>query len=311
MDKNSLRFDVRGMDKNALRFHGMEKKMRPSRERKRLDERHTRVSGLVWGLLLILLGVLLGMNELGLIEEQRLTEHSAERAVDGNPGTRWSSAFDDDESLDVDLGSAFELTRVRLVWEQAHARVYELQVSEDGSSWETVVRVDDGDGGTDEHEIDARGRWVRIHGIERATGYGFSLWEVEVYGRPGPGPEAAAGPSEAAADRLLSRDRPVTASSRESVPFPFLVSFWFTWWPLFVVAAGLPHLLVPRSDGEEIGGLVTVAVGGVFLLDNLDWSLRQAAPIALVVVGLVVVMQGFRQTSRRKEPAADEPPRPG
>jgi hypothetical protein len=131
--------------------------------------------------------------------------------------------------------------------------------------------------------------------VERATGYGVSLWEVEVFGPPEPDAgDDASGP-------LLSGGRPVTASSRESVPFPFLVSFWFRWWPLFVIAAGLPHLLVPRSDGEELGGLITVAVGVLFLLDNLDWTWRQAAPVVLVVAGLAVLMQGLRQAGRKDE----------
>jgi hypothetical protein len=280
--------------------------MRRRKGRSVLDERHQRVSGLVWGLLLIGLGAILGLQEIHP-NEPALTEHAAERAVDGDSGTRWASQFDDDEWIGVDLGASVEIAKVRLVWEGAHARVYEIEVSDDGSNWRSVFREENGEGGTEEHAIQARARWVRVHGIERATGYGFSLWELEVFGPPEPGQEAEAeGP-------LLSRNQPVQASSRETlpVPFPFLLSFWFAWWPLFVIASGLPHLLVPRSDGEEIGGLVTVAVGVVFLLDNLDWTLRQAAPIALVVVGLVIVIQGLRRATRGEQPDPEEetPPR--
>jgi hypothetical protein len=235
--------------------------------------------------------------------ERPLSAHAAERLVDGDPETRWSSQFVDDEWLSVDLGSSLDLARVRLAWEAAHARVYELQVSDDGSSWETVFREENSEGGTEERVIDAHGRWVRVHCVERATAYGFSLWELEVFGPPEPGSAETELPP-------LSRNRPVTASSRESVPLPFLVGFWFSWWPLLVIASGLPHLLVPRSDGEEIGGLITVAIGTVFLLDNLDWTMRQAAPLALILVGLVIVMQGVRRAARKDEANKQEPDSP-
>ena len=40
-------------------------------------------------------------------------------AVDGNPGTRWGSAFSDSEWLQVDLGSPQTVDTVTLVWEAA------------------------------------------------------------------------------------------------------------------------------------------------------------------------------------------------
>lgn len=269
-----------------------------------LSQRHERVSNLVWGLMFIGLGGLLFMQQKGVGAGPRLSEHVAERAVDGDPETRWSSQFDDDEWLRIDLGASEPIDRVRLVWEQAHARVYEVRLSDDGEHWKTVAREEGSEGGTEEVPVGASGRYVEIHGIERATGYGFSLWEVEVYGPPGPDAgEDGTGP-------LLSRDKPATASSVESVfAPPIFLSFWFSWWPLFVIAAGLPHLLVPRSDGEELGGLVTVAVGVLFLLDNLDWTWRQAAPIVLVLAGFVVLTQGLRQAGRGEEDPPSEGPK--
>jgi hypothetical protein len=277
--------------------------MARKRTNRALDERHERVSSLVWGLLLIGLGLMLTAEQLGIgpmgTERPRLTEHAAERAVDGDPETRWASGFDDDEWISIDLGEAREIARIRLVWEQAHARSYTLEASDDGSRWETLVREEDGEGGTEEHRLDARARWVRVHGLERATGYGFSLWEVEVFGPPTEENEEGA---------LLSRNQPTQASSREEIvwPFPSLFTFFASWWPLFVIAAGLPNLLVPRSDGDEVGGMITIAVGVVVLLDNLDWSLRQAAPIVLVLVGVVVVVQSLRQKSKGEDAPEDD-----
>ncbi|THV28742.1 discoidin domain-containing protein [Glycomyces paridis] len=106
----------------------------------------------------------------------------ASAAFDGDPGTRWSSQFDDDEWLQVDLGDRFDLSSVELVWEGAYAASYEIQVSADGQSWTTVHTETAGQGGTEVVGLDATGRYVRMQGLERATGYGYSLWSMEVYG---------------------------------------------------------------------------------------------------------------------------------
>lgn len=52
-------------------------------------------------------------------------------AVDGNPGTRWSSSFSDPQTISVDLGGVFHLDSVVLIWEAAYGREYKIQVSED------------------------------------------------------------------------------------------------------------------------------------------------------------------------------------
>src|SRR5690349_18519084 len=48
----------------------------------------------------------------------------ASAAVDGNTGTRWSSAFGDPQWLQVDLGATATLTQVTLNWEAAYARSF-------------------------------------------------------------------------------------------------------------------------------------------------------------------------------------------
>ncbi|GAB4008370.1 hypothetical protein GCM10029992_64560 [Glycomyces albus] len=106
----------------------------------------------------------------------------ASAAFDGDPGTRWSSEFSDDQWIQVDLGSTHDLTSAELVWEAAYASAYEIQVSDDGQNWTTVHITTDGQGGTETIALDASGRHVRMQGLERATGYGFSLWSFDVYG---------------------------------------------------------------------------------------------------------------------------------
>ena len=62
-------------------------------------------------------------------------------AVDGNPNTRWSSAYEDNQWIQVDLGSAVAFNQVLIVWEQAYALNYVIQVSDDGSTWTDVTAV--------------------------------------------------------------------------------------------------------------------------------------------------------------------------
>jgi hypothetical protein len=45
-----------------------------------------------------------------------------------------------------------------------------------------VARNDAGKGGVETLNVNASARYVRVHGIQRATGYGYSLWEVDVLG---------------------------------------------------------------------------------------------------------------------------------
>ena len=118
-------------------------------------------------------------------------------AVDGNVGTRWSSAHNEPNWIRVDLGSSRQISRVRLNWEAAYGRTYEIQTSPDGSAWTTRYSTASGDGGIDDVAVSATARYVRMNGINRATVYGFSLWEFEVFGpctTPTPTPTATTAP---------------------------------------------------------------------------------------------------------------------
>ncbi|MGC4772121.1 ThuA domain-containing protein [Micromonospora sp. DT44] len=104
------------------------------------------------------------------------------QAVDGNLATRWSSTFSDPQWIRVDLGSPTAIGRVKLAWEAAYSSAYQIQTSNDGTTWTTVKTVTGADGGVDEHSgLGANGRYLRIYGTARGTGYGHSLWEVEAY----------------------------------------------------------------------------------------------------------------------------------
>ncbi|MFJ9705007.1 discoidin domain-containing protein [Streptomyces sp. NPDC101234] len=107
---------------------------------------------------------------------------AAGNAVDGNTGTRWSSSFSDDQWLQVDLGATATVSQVVLNWETAYGKDYKVQISADGSSWTDLKSVTGGDGGTDTLDVSGQGRYVRMLGVHRATQWGYSLWEFQVYG---------------------------------------------------------------------------------------------------------------------------------
>ena len=69
-------------------------------------------------------------------------------AVDGNTGTRWSSAFSDPQWLEVDLGSTQSICKVVLDWEAAYATAFQIQTSTDGTTWTTIYSTTTGTGGT-------------------------------------------------------------------------------------------------------------------------------------------------------------------
>jgi beta-galactosidase len=105
-------------------------------------------------------------------------------AVDGNTGTRWGSAFTNSEWIYVDLGATATISRVVLNWEAAYASGYQIQTASSAAGpWTTISTITTGDGGVDDLSVSGTGRYVRMNGTQRAlTGYGYSLWELQVYG---------------------------------------------------------------------------------------------------------------------------------
>ncbi|MBV9452328.1 MAG: discoidin domain-containing protein, partial [Streptosporangiaceae bacterium] len=105
----------------------------------------------------------------------------ASAAVDGDTGTRWSSAFSDPQWLQVDLGSAKSICQVILNWETAYGKAFQIQTSPDGSTWTTIFSTTIGTGGTQTLNVSGSGRYIRMYGTARGTQWGYSLWEFQVY----------------------------------------------------------------------------------------------------------------------------------
>ncbi|MDJ0460265.1 discoidin domain-containing protein [Streptomyces sp. H27-C3] len=109
----------------------------------------------------------------------------ATAAVDGDNGSRWSSAASDPQWIKVDLGSSAAVTQIVLRWETAHAKSYRIEFSADGTNWSSAYSTTTSAGGTETLNVSGTARHVRVYGLTRATGYGYSLWEFQVYGTAG------------------------------------------------------------------------------------------------------------------------------
>jgi hypothetical protein len=98
--------------------------------------------------------------------------------------TRWASKEGSaSEWLRVDLGATKAVSHVKLSWEAAYGKAYSIQTSADGTNWTTIYRTTTGNGATDDLTgLAGSGRYVRMNGVTRGTSYGYSLYEMQVYG---------------------------------------------------------------------------------------------------------------------------------
>jgi fibronectin type 3 domain-containing protein len=127
-------------------------------------------------------GTLLSQGQPATASSVQAAGYPASNAVDGNLSTRWSSAFSDPQWLQVDLGATHTISQVTIYWESAYATAFQIQTSNDGTTWTTIYSTTTSTGGTQAIPVSGSGRYVRMYGTKRATGYGYSIWEFQVYG---------------------------------------------------------------------------------------------------------------------------------
>ena len=115
--------------------------------------------------------------------EDNLAQFNPQNVVDGNvEDTRWSSNYTDPEWLMIDLEKEHVIDTVNIYWEDARPQKFSILVSEDGENFTEAVVVDGVEPGLNEYHFDAvNARYVKIQGISRATRFGYSIYEVEIY----------------------------------------------------------------------------------------------------------------------------------
>lgn len=110
-----------------------------------------------------------------------------DKAFDGNTSsTRWDSpegAGVDPQWISVDLGAVKNITGIDLYWD-AGASTYQIQTSNDNVNWTTLYSTSNGVayGHVKLPNLNGHGRYVRMYGTKRATQWGYSLDEMQVWG---------------------------------------------------------------------------------------------------------------------------------
>ena len=109
--------------------------------------------------------------------------HEAGKANDGSSTTRWSSSYTNNQWWQVDLGSVRSVDTVRLNWEAAYASQYQVLTSLDGVSFSVAASDGATAAGWRSTSFAARSaRFVRVLGLARATQWGISFWDAQVFG---------------------------------------------------------------------------------------------------------------------------------
>jgi hypothetical protein len=114
-------------------------------------------------------------------------------AVDTDFNTsRWESTHGVDPAwIYIDLGTSKAIRKVVLKWEAAAGKDYKLQVTDDpNGTWiDMVTVVGNTTGGEKIYDnLSFVGRYVRMYGTARTSGYGYSLYNFEVWGADAPQP---------------------------------------------------------------------------------------------------------------------------
>ena len=107
------------------------------------------------------------------------------KAVDQNPASRWATSdatgWTDPGWIAIDLGATATIHTVILQWDPAYATAFQIQVSGDGTGWTSIYSTSQRPAGQQALTgLAGAGRYVRMYGTARATGYGYSLWDFEV-----------------------------------------------------------------------------------------------------------------------------------
>jgi|GEM_PF-6719417 len=210
--------------------------------------------------------------------------YSADKAVDMNSGTRWSSSYANNQSIWVDLGASYNVNRVRLVWESAYAKDYQIQFSTNNTSWTTVREFwgKTSAAADDQTGLTGTARYVKVYCINRATAYGFSLIEFEVYGTAAGQGLTARGGSSTDIEKPIATDE---INDVQVYPNP---------------AKDQLNVRVPSSWQGKIKGVLTNAEGKTVLLKQLN-SGSQVLNVSGLSAGIYTlqVSNGGKQVVRR------------
>jgi hypothetical protein len=169
------------------------------------------------------------------------------RAIDGDPATAWASdpATGARQGFTLDLGRERALGGLIVRWADGGAATdYRVELSRDGTAWQPVDRVADGDGGLDPFVLPESGaRFVRL-AIAAGPARGYRLAELV--------------PIDAGGDGTwVARGNALVAALAAGVPRGGLPRAWSgeqTYWTVVGIDGGAHNSLLSEDGALEIGG---------------------------------------------------------
>lgn len=113
-------------------------------------------------------------------------------SIDGNSGTRWMAPTTPGTKIDFALGELRMLSHLKIDWGTTYGDVYNIQVTENGTTWITIQQVTNGSGGVEIVDLSANpqafGKAIRLvlNGFEMVQGsgdWGVAIREFQAFGR--------------------------------------------------------------------------------------------------------------------------------
>ena len=114
-------------------------------------------------------------------------DNVANNAIDSDVKTRWESQHgkDDPEWIMIELGDSYKVDGFRIVWENAAAKEYKIQISTNGNEWKDIYEVKEGKSGEIyEANFDSvTAKYIRLIGASKTLpDYGYSIYDFQIFG---------------------------------------------------------------------------------------------------------------------------------
>lgn len=126
-----------------------------------------------------------GANTFGKYKDHQETTY----LTDGDLTTRYESLWEETTSeVVIDLGADLAFEKIKLVFENASSKSYQILASKDNISYQKIYNFTNGASGarTDEIDVKHSARYIKfIFSNKTFENYGYSLYEIEVYGYRG------------------------------------------------------------------------------------------------------------------------------
>lgn len=184
---------------------------------------------------------------------------TADKAVDGDSKTtRWASGYSDNEWFKVDLGKVENINNIKIYWEGAFGKKYNILLSDDDVNYTPVVEETDGSAGLKNYEFEMKSaRFIKMQGIKRGNEpYGYSFFEFEVYG------DKIKGSEEEYERKNIAIDKKVEVAnfnngSEGARPGSMAVDGDLeTRWEFALNKTGANWISIPLTDEEDVNKIV-------------------------------------------------------